>query len=52
MTARTRGGFDLRVAGDAPDGAVRSWSLAGDARILARAAVRDEAADLPSPRWV
>jgi diaminopimelate epimerase len=51
VTARTRGGFDLRVSGTATGGAVREWRLAGDARVLAKERVRPEARNLPEPRW-
>ncbi|MDX1632302.1 MAG: diaminopimelate epimerase [Thermoanaerobaculia bacterium] len=47
-TARTRGGFDLEISGETDGGAIRHWSLRGDARVLARIEVRDEAVDQPA----
>lgn len=36
VAARTRGGFELSVRGEADGMSIRHWSLAGDARIVAR----------------
>jgi diaminopimelate epimerase len=52
VRATTRGGFVLSVGGVAEGGGVRSWSLAGDARIVAEGRLRPEAEGLPaSPPW-
>lgn len=48
--ATTRGGFVLTVDGEAAAGLPRRWSLAGDARIVARGELSPEAAALPAPR--
>jgi diaminopimelate epimerase len=48
-TAHTRGGFDLTVGGQAPGGEILGWTLAGDARVLARATVFAAAQELPKP---
>ena len=37
--ARTRGGFVLTVGGESEGGRIRSWSLAGDARVVARGTI-------------
>ena len=34
VRALTRGGFVITVSGDAAEGVVRSWTIAGDARVL------------------
>lgn len=47
--ALTRGGFVLTVEGEAAGGLPRRWSLAGDARIVARGELSPEAAALPAP---
>lgn len=47
VTATTRGGFDLTVAGEETSGASRRWSLTGDARIVAEGRLRPEATSLP-----
>ena len=55
VEAVTRGGFVLTVAGEAGGGGgpaeswPRSWSLAGDARIVAQGTLRREAAATPAP---
>ncbi len=53
VTAATLGGFALAVDGQTADGAPRHWSLAGDARLLARIAATAESALPPPPaaRW-
>lgn len=43
VTARTRGGFELEVSGELHDGRIRRWSLSGDARVLARLEVCENA---------
>jgi len=48
VTAHTRGGFLLTVTGEAVAGVIRTWSLAGDARIVARGELRPEASSYPS----
>lgn len=47
--ALTRGGFVLTVDGEADGGVPRRWSLAGDARLVARGELSPEAAALPAP---
>lgn len=47
--ATTRGGFVLTVDGEADGGLPRRWSLAGDARIVARGELPPEAGALPAP---
>jgi diaminopimelate epimerase len=54
LAVRTLGGFPLAVEGEsgpASDGgrAVRAWSLAGDARIVATGELFPEASELPEP---
>lgn len=49
VEALTRGGFVLSVDGEAAGGLPRRWSLAGDARIVARGDLSPEAAALPAP---
>ena len=50
IEATTRGGFVLTVGGEAgAGGRPGSWSLAGDARIVARGTLEREAAALPAP---
>ena len=53
VAAITLGGFTLTVAGETVDAALRSWSLAGDARILGTVELTPEAAIPPPapPRW-
>ncbi len=52
LTAATGGGFEMEVEGQASGGRVASWSLAGDARILARGTLSPEAAAATAPpRW-
>ena len=46
VTAHTRGGFDLEVAGKIEEGSICGWSLGGDARVLAKLTVC-EGAELP-----
>ena len=48
ISARTRGGFELQVAGDVAAGRPQSWSLAGDARIIAQGSILPEASQLPA----
>ncbi|HSL83119.1 MAG TPA: diaminopimelate epimerase [Thermoanaerobaculia bacterium] len=47
--AATRGGFALTVDGESDGGLPRRWSLAGDARIVARGELSPDAASLPAP---
>jgi len=47
VRVRTRGGFELEVAGAALDGALQSWSLTGDARLLAKGEILADAAVEP-----
>ena len=50
--AATRGGFVLTVDGEGEGGLPRRWSLAGDARIVARGEISPGAAALPAaPPW-
>ncbi|HVS01805.1 MAG TPA: diaminopimelate epimerase [Thermoanaerobaculia bacterium] len=49
VTATTRGGFDLTVRGEAREGVVRRWTLAGDARLLARGTLFAAADRVPPP---
>jgi diaminopimelate epimerase len=50
--ARTKGGFELTVDGEAAGGAVTRWTMAGDARVLARGEVFPAAGQpLPPPAW-
>jgi diaminopimelate epimerase len=51
LTVLTQGGFELAVSGG-PDGSCGSWSLAGDARVVAEGALL-AAAELepPPPAW-
>ena len=54
LAARTLGGFPLAVEGEsgpAPDGglAVRAWSLAGDARIVAAGRLLPDSLQVPPP---
>lgn len=50
LTALTAGGFELTVAGVAgAGGAVERWSLAGDARLVARGELLPEAEAAPEP---
>ena len=52
VEATTRGGFVLTVEGAAEGGRPLSWSLAGDARVVAEGRIRPEAESLPEPpRW-
>ncbi len=53
LVASTLGGFALTVAGETVDSALRSWSLAGDARLLGTIELTPEAG-IPAPetpRW-
>jgi diaminopimelate epimerase len=53
VVATTLGGFAFTVAGETVDAALRSWSLAGDARVLGTIELTPEAG-IPapsSPRW-
>jgi len=53
VVATTRGGFALTVDGETVDAALRSWTLAGDARLLGTIEIRPEAG-IPAPaapRW-
>lgn len=50
VTVLTRGGFELRVDGAPATGAdPRSWTLAGDARLVARGELLAAAGELPAP---
>jgi len=49
--AATRGGFVLTVDGEADGGLPRRWSLAGDARIVARGEISPGASALPAAPW-
>lgn len=53
IAATTLGGFILTVDGETVDAAPRSWSLAGDARIVGTVELRPEAGlpAPPAPRW-
>jgi len=53
VAATTLGGFTLTVTGETVDAALRSWSLAGDARVLGTIELTPEAAIPPpaAPRW-
>jgi diaminopimelate epimerase len=53
VAATTLGGFTFTVAGETVDAALRSWSLAGDARVLGTMELTPEAAIPPpsTPRW-
>ena len=53
VVALTRGGFELTVDGDVAESMLPTqWSLAGDARLLARLSLTPEAAALPTaPAW-
>lgn len=52
VAALTRGGFVLTVDGAAEAGRPRSWSLVGDARIVAEGRLRSDADLVPEPpRW-
>ena len=52
VRARTKGGFTLTVAGDSAGGAITHWTMAGDARILARLETCPGAEGaLPEPAW-
>jgi diaminopimelate epimerase len=52
VRARTKGGFVLTVAGDARSGTIRRWTMAGDARVLARLeALAGAEQELPPPSW-
>ncbi len=49
VEATTRGGFVLRVDGRAEGDRLVSWSLAGDARLLAEGLLMPEASTIPAP---
>ncbi|MEZ5332125.1 MAG: diaminopimelate epimerase [Thermoanaerobaculia bacterium] len=49
VTALTAGGFELTVEGKAAGGRVGRWSLAGDARIVARGEILPGAGAVPPP---
>jgi diaminopimelate epimerase len=52
VRARTKGGFPLTVAGASAGGAITRWSMAGDARVLARLEAFPAAVHLPAaPTW-
>ncbi len=52
IRALTKGGFVLTVDGQIEDRRITSWTLAGDARIVARGEIEDEATELPeAPNW-
>lgn len=53
IRALTLSGFELEVAGEAVAGVPTSWTLAGDARLLARLELTDDAFLPPpaAPRW-
>jgi diaminopimelate epimerase len=48
LTVLTQGGFELAVSGG-PDGSCGSWSLAGDARVVAAGDLLAAAEIEPSP---
>jgi diaminopimelate epimerase len=48
LHAATRGGVTLEVLGEASDGRVRRWELAGDARVVARGTLFAGAAAAPA----
>ena len=48
----TAGGFELQVQGEMDGHHVRSWSLTGDARLIAEGSIHPGAEELPeAPRW-
>lgn len=50
VTALTRGGFELLIEGNGPEHCLpESWSLCGDARLVAHGRLTAEAAHLPQP---
>lgn len=52
VVALTAGGFELAVDGEAVEGRILRWSLAGDARIVARGRILPGASAVPAPpRW-
>jgi len=52
LTASTGGGFEMEVEGEAAGGRIVRWSLAGDARILARGTIQADASAAPAaPIW-
>jgi diaminopimelate epimerase len=52
VRALTKGGFVLTVDGEMEDRTITRWTLAGDARIVARGEIEDEASELPeAPEW-
>lgn len=52
LQAQTQGGFQLQVDGEAENGRIRTWNLAGDARLIAHGELRSAAAQVPDgPVW-
>lgn len=52
VRARTKGGFVLTVGGEAVGGVIRRWTMAGDARVLARLEPFSGAEhEVPPPSW-
>ncbi len=49
VRALTKGGFVLTVDGDTEDRRITRWTLAGDARIIARGEIDGGATELPAP---
>lgn len=49
IRALTKGGFVLTVDGQIEDRRITSWTLAGDARIVARGELTEESTELPEP---
>lgn len=48
----TRGGYRLKVAGEVEDRRPRAWTLAGDARLVARGEIEAGALEVPpAPDW-
>lgn len=47
LSALTAGGFRMGVEGESAERAIRSWALVGDARVLARGKIEDEAGQAP-----
>lgn len=50
LAVATQGGFELEVSGEADRGLVRRWTLAGDARVVARGELLPGAAVVPATR--
>ena len=52
LAVATQGGFELEVGGEAGEGRVRRWTLAGDARVVAQGELLPGAAVAPAgPPW-